>query len=233
MALHSYSVFDQELENLRAQVMEMGGIVEEQIRNAVSTLKDANSKTIDRVIARDEEVNQLQIQIDESCELVLVKRTPVSSDLRFVLCVQKITTDLERIGDEATKIARAAKRIFEDDRMAKPSLTDIKTISKLISTMLHDALDSFARMDPEAVLALIKRDETVDEKYQLCLRHQLTFMLEDPRKISTALEVIYIAKALERIGDHSENITEHVVYCVKGADVRHSSPKEIRKELKS
>ena len=230
MALHSYSVFDQELENLRAQVMEMGGIVEEQIKDAVSTLKDANSKTIDRVIARDEEVNQLQMQIDESCELVLVKRTPVSSDLRFVLCVQKITTDLERIGDEATKIARAAKRIFEDDRMAKPSLTDIKTISKLISTMLHDALDSFARMDPEAVLALIKRDETVDEKYQLCSRHQLTFMLEDPRKISTALEVIYVAKALERIGDHSENITEHVVYCVKGADVRHSSPKEIRKD---
>ncbi|AKO63911.1 transcriptional regulator PhoU [Methylophilales bacterium MBRSG12] len=233
MAFHSYSVFDQELENLRAQVMEMGGIVEEQIKDAVSTLKDADSKTIDRVIARDEEVNQLQMQIDESCELVLVKRTPVSSDLRFVLCVQKITTDLERIGDEATKIARAAKRIFEDDRMAKPSLTDIKTISKLISKMLHDALDSFARMDPEAVLALIKRDETVDEKYQLCMRHQLTFMLEDPRKISTALEVIYVAKALERIGDHSENITEHVVYCVKGADVRHSSPKEIRKELKS
>jgi phosphate transport system protein len=233
MALHSYSVFDRELENLRAQVMEMGGIVEEQIKNAVSTLNDADPKTIDRVIARDEEVNQLQMQIDESCELVLVKRTPVSSDLRFVLCVQKITTDLERIGDEATKIARAAKRIFEDDRMAKPSLTDIKSISKLISTMLHDALDSFARMDPEAVLALIKRDETVDEKYQLCMRHQLTFMLEDPRKISTALEVIYIAKALERIGDHSENITEHVVYCVKGADVRHSSPKEIRKELKS
>ena len=233
MALHSYSVFDRELENLRAQVMEMGGIVEEQIKDAVSTLKDANSKTIDRVISRDEEVNQLQMQIDESCELVLVKRTPVSSDLRFVLCVQKITTDLERIGDEATKIARAAKRIFEDDRMAKPSLTDIKTISKLISTMLHDALHSFARMDPEAVLALIKRDETVDEKYQLCMRHQLTFMLEDPRKISTALEVIYVAKALERIGDHSENITEHVVYCVKGADVRHSSPKEIRKELKS
>jgi len=233
MALHSYSVFDRELENLRAQVMEMGGIVEEQIKNAVSTLNDADSKTIDRVIARDEEVNQLQMQIDESCELVLVKRTPVSSDLRFVLCVQKITTDLERIGDEATKIARAAKRIFEDDRMAKPSLTDIKSISKLISTMLHDALNSFARMDPEAVLALIKRDETVDEKYQLCMRHQLTFMLEDPRKISTALEVIYIAKALERIGDHSENITEHVVYCVKGADVRHSSPKEIRKELKS
>ena len=233
MELHSYSVFDQELENLRAQVMEMGGIVEEQIKDAVSTLQDADSKTIDRVIARDEEVNQLQMQIDESCELVLVKRTPVSSDLRFVLCVQKITTDLERIGDEATKIARAAKRIFEDDRMAKPSLTDIKTISKLISTMLHDALDSFARMDPEAVLALIKRDETVDEKYQLCMRHQLTFMLEDPRKISTALEVIYVAKALERIGDHSENITEHVVYCVKGADVRHSSPKEIRKELKS
>ena len=233
MALHSYSVFDRELENLRAQVMEMGGIVEEQIKDAVSTLQDADSKTIDRVIARDEEVNQLQMQIDESCELVLVKRTPVSSDLRFVLCVQKITTDLERIGDEATKIARAAKRIFEDDRMAKPSLTDIKSISKLISTMLHEALDSFARMDPEAVLALIKRDETVDEKYQLCMRHQLTFMLEDPRKISTAMEVIYIAKALERIGDHSENITEHVVYSVKGADVRHSSPKEIRKELKS
>ena len=233
MAIHSYSVFDRELENLRAQVMEMGGIVEEQIKDAVSTIQDADSKTIDRVIARDEEVNQLQMQIDESCELVLVKRTPVSSDLRFVLCVQKITTDLERIGDEATKIARAAKKIFEDDRMAKPSLTDIKSISKLVSIMLHDALDSFARMDPQALLALIKRDETVDEKYQLCMRHQLTFMLEDPRKISTALEVIYIAKALERVGDHSENITEHVVYSVKDADVRHSTPKEIKKELKS
>ena len=233
MAIHSYSAFDQELEKLRAQVIEMGGIVEEQIKDAVSTLKDADAKKIDRVIARDEEVNQLQMHIDESCELVLVKRTPVSSDLRFVLCVQKITTDLERIGDEASKIARAAKRIFESDRMAKPSLADINSLYKLVSAMLHDALDSFVRMDPETLLALIKRDETVDEKYQLCMRHQLTFMLEDPRKISSALEVIYIAKALERIGDHSENITEHVVYSVKGADVRHSSAKEIRKELRS
>jgi phosphate transport system protein len=233
MAIHTYSEFDKDLESLRAQVLEMGGIVEEQIKNAISTLKNADSTIIDRVISRDEEVNRFQLKIDESCELILVKRTPVSSDLRFVLCVQKITTDLERIGDEAAKIARAAKRIFDDDRMAKPSLVDIKSISKLISAMLHDALDAFARMDPIAVLALIKRDETVDEKYQLCMRHQLTFMLEDPRKISTALEVIYIAKALERIGDHSENISEHVVYSVKGADIRHSSPKQIRKELKS
>ena len=211
----------------------MGGIVEEQIKNAITALVDADSKLARIVIDTDEKVNSLEKLIDENCLLVLVKRSPAAGDLRFVSTVQKTISDLERIGDESTKIARAALRIYEGDRMGKPSLSDIKSMAKLVSGMLHESLDSFARLDPEVSLEVRKEDEAVDEIYQSCMRTQLTFMLEDPRVISTSLEVIYIAKALERIGDHSENIAEYVVYIVKGADVRHSSNKDIKKELKS
>ena len=233
MATHSFSKFDSELESLRSKVLEMGGIVEEQIKNAITALVDADSKLARIVIDTDEKVNSLEKLIDENCLLVLVKRSPAAGDLRFVSTVQKTISDLERIGDESTKIARAALRIYEGDRMGKPSLSDIKSMAKLVSGMLHESLDSFARLDPEVSLEVRKEDEAVDEIYQSCMRTQLTFMLEDPRVISTSLEVIYIAKALERIGDHSENIAEYVVYIVKGADVRHSSNKDIKKELKS
>lgn len=233
ISTHSFSKFDSELESLRSKVLEMGGIVEEQIKNAITALVDADSKLARIVIDTDEKVNSLEKLIDENCLLVLVKRSPAAGDLRFVSTVQKTISDLERIGDESTKIARAALRIYEGDRMGKPSLSDIKSMAKLVSGMLHKSLDSFARLDPEVSLEVRKEDEAVDEIYQSCMRTQLTFMLEDPRVISTSLEVIYIAKALERIGDHSENIAEYVVYIVKGADVRHSSNKDIKKELKS
>ena len=233
ISTHSFSKFDSELESLRSKVLEMGGIVEEQIKNAITALVDAYSKLARIVIDTDEKVNSLEKLIDENCLLVLVKRSPAAGDLRFVSTVQKTISDLERIGDESTKIARAALRIYEGDRMGKPSLSDIKSMAKLVSGMLHESLDSFARLDPEVSLEVRKEDEAVDEIYQSCMRTQLTFMLEDPRVISTSLEVIYIAKALERIGDHSENIAEYVVYIVKGADVRHSSNKDIKKELKS
>ena len=227
MALHSFSKFDSVLESLRSKVLEMGGIVEEQIKNAVDALVDADAKLAHKVIDADTKVNNLEKLIDEDCLLVLVKLSPAAGDLRFVSTVQKTIS-----GDESTKIARAALRIYEDDRMGKPSLSDIKSMAKLVLGMLHEALDSFARLDPKISLEVRKEDEAVDEIYQSCMRTQLTYMLEDPRKISTSLEVIYIAKALERIGDHSENIAEYVVYSVKGADVRHSSDSEIKKELK-
>lgn len=233
ISIHSFSKFDSELESLRSKVLEMGGIVEEQIKNAITALVDADSKLARIVINTDLKVNSLEKLIDENCLLVLVKRSPAAGDLRFVSTVQKTISDLERIGDESTKIARAALRIYEGDRMGKPSLIDIKSMTKLVSGMLHESLDSFARLDPKVSLEVRKEDEEVDEIYQSCMRTQLTFMLEDPRVISTSLEVIYIAKALERIGDHSRNIAEYVVYIVKGADVRHSSNKDIKKKLKS
>lgn len=233
ISIHSFSKFDSELESLRSKVLEMGGIVEEQIKNAITALVDADSKLARIVINTDLKVNSLEKLIDENCLLVLVKRSPAAGDLRFVSTVQKTISDLERIGDESTKIARAALRIYEGDRMGKPSLIDIKSMTKLVSGMLHESLDSFARLDPKVSLEVRKEDEEVDEIYQSCMRTQLTFMLEDPRVISTSLEVIYIAKALERIGDHSRNIAEYVVYIVKGADVRHSSNKDVKKKLKS
>lgn len=233
ISIHSFSKFDSELESLRSKVLEMGGIVEEQIKNAITALVDADSKLARIVINTDLKVNSLEKLIDENCLLVLVKRSPAAGDLRFVSTVQKTISDLERIGDESTKIARAALRIYEGDRMGKPSLSDIKSMTKLVSGMLHESLDSFARLDPKVSLEVRKEDEEVDEIYQSCMRTQLTFMLEDPRVISTSLEVIYIAKALERIGDHSRNIAEYVVYIVKGADVRHSSNKDVKKKLKS
>ncbi|MDO8960834.1 MAG: phosphate signaling complex protein PhoU [Methylophilus sp.] len=227
---HTSKQYDAELEAVRAKVLEMGGLVEQQIVNALEALLKADLKLAKDVMQSDARVNALEVQVDEDCSHIIARRQPAAGDLRMIMMMVKTITDLERIGDEATKIARTAQRIYEEDRMFKPRFTEIKTMVKLVREMLRTSLDSFARLDVSQTLEVAKQDEQVDEQFRAAMRQLITFMLEDPRTISMSLEVLFVAKAVERIGDHAKNISEYVVYMVKGKDIRHTSLQDIERE---
>ena len=228
---HIYKQFDSDLEAIRAKVLEMGTLVEEQTANAVKSLLNTDIKLAEEVMKRDHQINDLEMAIDEETSLLIAKRSPAAGDLRNIMMMLKIITDLERMGDEASKIARSTTRIFEDNRMSKPRFTEIKGMAKAVQGMIKTALNSFARLDLSDTIDILEKDKQVDDDYRSCMRQLLTFMLEDPRTISMSLESMFIAKSLERIGDHAVNISQSVIYTVKGKDVRHSSLKEIKKEL--
>jgi phosphate transport system protein len=177
-------------------------------------------------------VNNLEVQVDEDCSHIIARRQPTAGDLRMVLMMIKTITDLERIGDEAAKIARYALKTTEADRLLTPRFVEIKAMANTARDMLHMALDAFARSDATKVIEIAHMDEEVDEQYQAAIRQLITFMLEDPRTISMSLEVLFVAKAVERIGDHAKNISEYVVYMVKGKDVRHISMEEMEETAK-
>ena len=228
---HIYKQFDEDLEAIRAKVLEMGTLVEEQTANAIKCLIDTDIKLAEAVMKRDNQINDLELAIDEEASLLIAKRSPAAGDLRNIMMMLKIITDLERMGDEAAKIARSTTRIFEDSRTSKPRFNEIKGIAKAVQGMIKTALNSFARLDLSDTIDILEKDKQVDDDYRSCMRQLLTFMLEDPRTISMSLESMFIAKSLERIGDHAVNISQSVIYTVKGKDVRHSSIKEIKKEL--
>jgi phosphate transport system protein len=232
VAEHIYKQYDTDLEAIRAKVLEMGGIVEEQLADCVSSLINADGKLADSVIKKDLRVNALESEIDEDCSLIIAKRSPAARDLRNVLMMLKIITDLERIGDEASKIAKATHRIYDENRMIKPRTKEIQSISETLRFMLRTALNSFARLDVTETIDVLEKDQEVDDEYRAFMRQLLTYMLEDPRTISISLELMFIAKSLERIGDHAKNISQTVIYTVKGKDVRHATIKEIKAELK-
>ena len=227
---HTFKQYDAELEAVRAKVLEMGGLVEQQIVNALEALVKADPKLAKEVMENDHRVNNLEVQIDEDCSHIIARRQPAAGDLRMVMMMVKTITDLERIGDEATKIARTAQKIFDEDRMYKPRFTEIKSMVALVRDMLRTALDAFARLDVSKTVEVAKQDELVDEQFRAAMRQLITFILEDPRTISMSLEVLFVAKAIERIGDHAKNIAEYVVYMVKGKDVRHISVEEMERE---
>lgn len=227
---HTFKQYDADLEAVRAKVLEMGGLVEQQIVNALEALVKADPKLAKEVMQNDRRVNNLEIQIDEDCSHIIARRQPAAGDLRTVMMIVKTITDLERIGDEATKIARTAQRIYEEDRMFKPRFNEIKAMVALVREMLRTSLDGFARLDISKTVEVAKQDALVDEQFRAAMRQLITFMLEDPRTISMSLEVLFVAKAIERIGDHAKNIAEYVVYMVKGKDVRHASLQEMERE---
>lgn len=227
---HTYKQYDAELEAVRAKVLQMGGLVEQQIVNAMDSLVSVNPKLAQEVIEVDQQVNALEIQVDEDCSHIIARRQPAASDLRLIMMIVKTITDLERIGDEATKIARVTQKIYESDRMYKPRFNEIKTMVTLVREMLRTSLDAFARLDVTRTVEVARQDEQVDEQFRAAMRQLITFMLEDPRTISMSLEVLFVAKAIERIGDHAKNIAEYVVYMVKGKDVRHTSVDEMERE---
>ena len=233
MAEHIYKQFDSDLGDVRTKVLEMGTIVEEQISNSVLSMVESDTKLAGEVITRDSEVNSLESVINEDISLIIAKRSPTAGDLRNVLMMFRIITDLERIGDEAAKIAKATIRIFESDRMSKPRFKEIKNIAANVQSMLKSSLNAFARLDTEDTINVLKKDEEVDDDYRSFMRQLVTFMLEDPRTISMSLEMIFVSKSLERIGDHAKNISEGVIYTVSGEDVRHEPIEKIIKKLNS
>ena len=231
LAEHTYKQFDAELESVRANVLKMGGLVEEQIQNAVEALIQGNVELARKVDANDAQVNSLEVAIDEECSSLVARRQPTASDLRMIMTVVKTITDLERIGDEAAKVARMAVSIHQSDRISLPRFNEVQYMAGLVLDMLRKALDSFARLDPSKAVEIGRADELVDEEFHLNLRHLITYMMEDPRTISVFIDILFVTKAIERMGDHAKNMSEYVVYMVKGKDVRHTSLEEIEKEV--
>ncbi len=231
MTDHISKQYDQDLETIRSRMMHMGGLVESQIRAAVDGYLDGDIERIETVIAGDARVNELEIAIDNDLGQIIVRRQPAASDLRLILAVSKAVTDLERIGDEATKIARMAREIHSSGP-ASPGLRirGIQHVSEISLGMLRKSLDAFARLDAAAAARVIAEDRAIDEEFRSILRQLITFMMEDPRTISTSLNIVWVAKAFERIGDHAKNIAEYVIYIVKGRDVRHIPLAEMERE---
>jgi len=230
-AAHTSKDFDAELEHIRTQVLEMGGIVEYQIRYAVEALRGGDVALAKRVAEDELTVNQLEREVDEACTQVIARRSPAAGDLRFLMMIYKTITDLERVGDEAKKIALVARSVRLNER-ASPGFPEIRIVSAMVIDMLRRALDSLARLEAQDAPEVVRQDEEVDESFAALLRELLTYMIEDPRTISRSIDIIFVAKALERIGDHAKNISEYVIYMIHGTDVRHGSIEEIEAAVK-
>ncbi|MBM69949.1 MAG: phosphate transport system regulatory protein PhoU [Haliea sp.] len=224
---HISAQFNAELESVKNHLLEMGGLVEQQIGKAVESLLSRDSGLAEEVIAGDEQVNELEINIDEECSRILARRQPAASDLRLVLAISKVTTDLERIGDEASKIARQAVKAVEEGSSAGSSFVEIRHIGNHVSDMLRRSLDAFARLDVDMAVQTVIADREVDSEYASAMRSLVTFMMEDPRTIGPVLGQMWSLRSLERVGDHASNIAEHVIYLVRGLDVRHVEPDDL------
>ncbi len=222
MSEHASKQYDLDLDSIRSRVLQMGGLVESQIRRAIDALGSGDLALIDQVIADDHRVNGMEVALDGDCSQLIVKRQPAASDLRMIFAIAKTVTDLERIGDEAQKMARMAKSIHQRGNAQVPPAVDVRHAAELAISMLRRALDAFARLDCDSAAQVIRDDAGIDSEFRAILRQLITYMMEDPRTITTALEIIWIAKAIERIGDHAKNMCEYVIYIVKGTDVRHA-----------
>ncbi len=231
MTEHISKQYDQDLEAIRSRTLQMGGLVESQVRSAVAGYLGGDVARVEQAIASDAKVNDLERALDEDLRHVIVRRQPAASDLRLIMAVSKTVTDLERIGDEATKIARMAREIHAvGANKAHARLAIINHLSEAATGMLRRSLDAFARLDAVAAAGVIGEDATIDSEFHAILRQLITFMMEDPRAISPSINVIWVAKAFERIGDHAKNIAEQTIYIVKGTDVRHTPLAEVERE---
>ncbi|MDX1456692.1 MAG: phosphate signaling complex protein PhoU [Marinobacter sp.] len=222
---HISHQFNEELAELKTEFLKMGGMVEQQLNDAVQALIESDSQLADEVRARDKVVDQMEVDIDEEATRVIARRQPTARDLRLVVSVIKMVADLERVGDEAKKIGKFAIGLAEEGK-APRGYVEVRHIGNHVATMLHDALDAFARLDSEQALQIMKEDKRVDEEYQAATRSLLTFMMEDTRNISRCMSVMWVLRALERVGDHACNLAENVIFMVKGEDVRHTSMEE-------
>ena len=228
---HISSQYNAELEDVRQRVLAMGGLVEQQIVDATRALMEGDGVLGEEVSRNDFKVNQLEVLIDEECSGILARRQPTAGDLRLVYAIIKTITDLERIGDEAEKIARMAVDLASQERGTTP-LVEVGHLSRHVSQMVRDALDAFARMDADAALAVAREDLSVDREYEGLMRQCITFMMEDPRTIRRVMDVIWSVRSLERIGDHARNIAEYVIYFTKGKDVRHIGLEAMEREVR-
>jgi phosphate transport system protein len=229
---HISSRYNEDLERLRSSVLEMGGLVERQLGQAIGGITEPDAKVMLRVAQEELRVNQLERSIDEDCSRILATRGPAASDLRLIITILKTITDLERIGDEGEKVAAIAARLAARER-PNNRYRELRNLGDLVIAMVHDTLDAFARYDTTLALQVLHRDRTVDEEYEAIQRQNITFMMEDPRSIGRALDVMWVVRALERIGDHAKNICEYLIYLVHGKDVRHTKLEEIERELQA
>jgi phosphate transport system protein len=227
---HISRQFDADLEGLRTRVLAMGGLVEQQVIRAMDGLESGDIALIEQVIATDRMVNRHEVELDEACNHVIAKRQPAAVDLRMIMTVVKTITDLERIGDEAKKIAKMARAIHGGDIRVVPSV-DLRAPADIAVSMLRKALDAFARLDVNASAEVVRQDREVDAGFKAAMRQLITYMMEDPRTISSSLDLLFVARSIERIGDHAKNISEYVVYLVKGRDVRHIGLEAMEKEV--
>ncbi|PKM29778.1 MAG: phosphate transport system regulatory protein PhoU [Gammaproteobacteria bacterium HGW-Gammaproteobacteria-11] len=217
---HISQQFNAELEEIRTQLLEMGGLVEKQVSDAVTALIEADGKLAEEVRQNDRKINDMERKIDEECMRILARRQPAASDLRLVISITKIIVDLERIGDEASKIAKRALQLVEEGQSPR-GYVECRHIGHHVRKMVQDALDAFARFDTVQALAVAREDKVVDQEYKSATRELVTYMMEDPRSITRVLSILWVLRSLERVGDHARNVAEQVIYLVKGQDVRH------------
>jgi phosphate transport system protein len=227
---HIAKQFDIDLANIHSKVLQMGGLVEQQIVNAMAALEHGDLALADQVIDQDHEVNRHEVELDEACTHIIARRQPNASDLRTIMMVVKTITDLERIGDEAKKIAKKVRALNSSDTPFKARVP-LQHVASLALDMLRRALDAFARLDVTTAAQIVRQDKEVDAEFKSIMRQLITFMMEDPRTISSSLDVLFIAKSIERIGDHAKNLSEYVVYMAKGRDVRHIGLEGIEQEV--
>jgi len=219
---HISRSFNDELEQIKTRMLEMGGRVENQVADAVRALEDADSQLAETVINRELAIDALEMEIDEDCTTLIARRQPAATDLRMVMAVTKTIRDLERMGDEAKKIAKMAIKLSEEGS-APRGYVEIRHIANGVRKMLNDTLDAFTRYDADSALATLRADDQIDLDYKTALRELVTYMMEDPRSISRVMNIMWALRSLERIGDHAKNICEQVVYLVRGKDIRHGN----------
>ncbi|TIE04516.1 phosphate transport system regulatory protein PhoU [Acinetobacter junii] len=227
---HISSQFNEDLQDVHTKFMTMGGLVEQQVANSIHALLDTDANLAIDVQFKDNTVNQYERDIDEGLTLILARRHPAAIDLRMVIAMSKANTDLERIGDEAAKIARIVQNLCEEGESPRGYM-ETRHIGNQVRVMIHDALDAFARLDVDQALKVVMADVDIDREYQSATRTLMTYMIEDPRHISRVINVMWVLRSLERIGDHARNISEQVIYMAKGMDVRHTSIEEIEQKV--
>ncbi len=229
---HLSTQFDSELTSVSAQVMELGGLVESQIRQAIYALSQFSVEVANEVTANEARVNAMEIEIDRDLSSIIARRQPTARDLRLLIAISKTTANLERVGDEAEKIARMVRSIIQSGSPRSLPSLELRVAADLASGLLNKALDAFARLDISAAVAILKEDDLIDAEFDGFVRKLITYMMEDPRMISPSLDLLFLAKAIERIGDHAKNIAEFIIYVVKGEDIRHSSMEKIESVVK-
>ena len=227
---HISHQFNADLEHLRTQFLEMGGLVEEQVTDAVRAIETADGDLAEKVLRTEDEIDRREVELDRESTLVLARRQPAASDLRLVLIVTRATRDLERMGDEANKIAKMAIALNEDGASPR-GYVELRHIASGVLKLVNLALDAFARFDVDTAKIVVRDDSLVDQEYRTAIRELITYMMEDPRNITAALDAVWSARAMERIADHARNICEYIIYFVEGKDVRHISIEQMEKEL--
>ena len=229
---HLSSQFDSELNSVSSRVMELGGLVESQIRYAIYALSNFSTEVADQVIATEDSVDTMEVEIDHELSSIIARRQPTARDLRLLIAISKATANLERVGDEAEKVARMVKSIIQSGTARSLPSSELRMSAEKASGMLRKALDSFARLDVQAAVSVLKEDDFIDREFDGFVRKLVTYMIEDPRTISACLDLLFLAKAIERIGDHAKNIAELIIYIVKGTDVRHTTIEQIESAVK-